>query len=101
MEWFLAQVGINVPISVPLPLSSFTSSRPSFAADHNFDGRTSTFDVTRFSNYYEKWIGSDFLVLWIAGKAGIQFYTQVKTVTQQWKDLLGSDGGASVALPSS
>ncbi|XP_024031728.1 methylmalonate-semialdehyde dehydrogenase [acylating], mitochondrial [Morus notabilis] len=68
----VGQVGINVPISVPLPLSSFTSSRPSFAADHNFDG-----------------------------KAGIQFYTQVKTVTQQWKDLLGSDGGASVALPSS
>lgn len=66
------QVGINVPISAPLPLSSFISSRPSFAADLNFDG-----------------------------KAGVQFYTQVKTVTQQWKDLLGSDGGASVALPSS
>lgn len=40
-EMVLAQVGINVPISVPLPFSSFTSSRPSFAADLNFDGRTS------------------------------------------------------------
>ncbi|GAV84832.1 Aldedh domain-containing protein [Cephalotus follicularis] len=54
----VGQVGINVPISVPLPFSSYTSSRPSFAGDLNFDG-----------------------------KAGIQFYTQIKTVTQQWRDM--------------
>lgn len=24
---------------------------------------------------------------WTSGKAGLQFYTQIKTVTQQWKDL--------------
>uniref|UniRef100_UPI0005CA3176 methylmalonate-semialdehyde dehydrogenase [acylating], mitochondrial-like n=1 Tax=Fragaria vesca subsp. vesca TaxID=101020 RepID=UPI0005CA3176 len=53
----VAQVGINVPISVS-SYSLFTSSRPSFAADLSFDG-----------------------------KAGIQFYTQMKTVKQQWKDL--------------
>ncbi|XWS68205.1 hypothetical protein CRYUN_Cryun04dG0071200 [Craigia yunnanensis] len=58
----VGQVGINVPISVPLPFSSFTGSKPYFAGDLNFDG-----------------------------KAGIQFYTQIKTVTQQWKDLAGSD----------
>ncbi|XP_021662398.2 methylmalonate-semialdehyde dehydrogenase [acylating], mitochondrial isoform X3 [Hevea brasiliensis] len=67
----VGQVGINVPISVPLPFSSFISSKPSFAGDVNFDG-----------------------------KAGIQFYTQVKTVTQQWKDILSEDVSA-VALPSS
>lgn len=67
----VGQVGINVPISVPLPFSSFTSCKPSFAGDLNFDG-----------------------------KAGIQFYTQVKTVTQQWKDLPGSNG-ASLEMPSS
>ncbi|XP_021624564.1 methylmalonate-semialdehyde dehydrogenase [acylating], mitochondrial isoform X2 [Manihot esculenta] len=67
----VGQIGINVPISVPLPFSSFISSKPSFAGDVNFDG-----------------------------KAGIQFYTQVKTVTQQWKDLLGEDVSAA-ALPSS
>lgn len=55
----VGQVGINVPISVPYPFSLFTSSRPSFAGDLSFDG-----------------------------KAGLQFYTQIKTVTQQWKDLL-------------
>ncbi|XP_060676473.1 methylmalonate-semialdehyde dehydrogenase [acylating], mitochondrial [Ziziphus jujuba] len=66
----VGQVGINVPIPVPLPFSSFTSSRPSFAGDLNFDG-----------------------------KAGIQFYTQIKTVTQQWKDLLDSDG-ASLEMPN-
>ncbi|KAF8411341.1 hypothetical protein HHK36_003888 [Tetracentron sinense] len=53
-----AQVGINVPTPVPLPFSSFTGSKASFAGDVNFDG-----------------------------KAGMQFYTQIKTVTQQWKDL--------------
>ncbi|KAB1206694.1 Methylmalonate-semialdehyde dehydrogenase [acylating], mitochondrial [Morella rubra] len=66
----VGQVGINVPISAPLPFSSFTSCRPSFAGDLNFDG-----------------------------KAGVQFYTHIKTVTQQWKDLLDSSG-ASVAMPS-
>ncbi|KAJ7968332.1 Methylmalonate-semialdehyde dehydrogenase [Quillaja saponaria] len=55
----------------PLPFSSFTSSKPTFAGDLNFDG-----------------------------KAGIQFYTQIKTVTQQWKDLLGVDE-APPATPGS
>ncbi|KAF5448417.1 hypothetical protein F2P56_028953 [Juglans regia] len=65
------RVGINVPISVPLPFSSFTSCKPSFAGDLNLDG-----------------------------KAGIQFYTRGKTVTQQWKDLPGSND-ASLAMASS
>jgi malonate-semialdehyde dehydrogenase (acetylating)/methylmalonate-semialdehyde dehydrogenase len=34
------------------------------------------------------------------GKAGIDFYTQVKTVTQQWKDLPGG-GGINLAMPTS
>ncbi|KAL9333730.1 hypothetical protein Peur_073869 [Populus x canadensis] len=67
----VGQVGINVPISVPLPFSSFISAKPSFAGDVSFDG-----------------------------KAGIQFYTQVKTVTQQWRDLV-SDDSSSHQLPSS
>ncbi|XP_021903639.1 methylmalonate-semialdehyde dehydrogenase [acylating], mitochondrial-like isoform X2 [Carica papaya] len=56
----VGQVGINVPVSVPLPVSSFTSLKPSFAGNLNFDS-----------------------------KASIQFYTQIKTVSQQWKDLIG------------
>ncbi|KAG5238629.1 hypothetical protein OIU76_015105 [Salix suchowensis] len=67
----VGQVGINVPISVPQPFSSFISVKPSFAGDVNIDG-----------------------------KAGIQFYTQVKTVTQQWRDLV-SDDSSSHQLPSS
>ncbi|GLU08070.1 hypothetical protein SLE2022_249990 [Rubroshorea leprosula] len=67
----VGQVGINVPTSVPLPFSSFTSSKPCFAGDLNFDG-----------------------------KAGIQFYTQIKTVTQQWKDLASCEV-ASVEMLSS
>ncbi|KAG5857537.1 hypothetical protein ANANG_G00020500 [Anguilla anguilla] len=52
----VGQVGVNVPIPVPLPMFSFTGSRGSFRGDTNF-----------------------------YGKQGIQFYTQIKTVTSQWK----------------
>ncbi|KAA8545673.1 hypothetical protein F0562_020876 [Nyssa sinensis] len=65
------QVGINVHIPVPLPLFSFTGSKASFAGDLNF-----------------------------YGKAGVNFYTQIKTVTQQWKDL-PSGSGVSLAMPTS
>ncbi|KAI8532426.1 hypothetical protein RHMOL_Rhmol11G0213500 [Rhododendron molle] len=65
------QVGINVPIPVPLPFFSFTGSKASFAGDLNF-----------------------------YGKGGVHFYTQVKTVTQQWKDL-PSGSGVSLAMPTS
>ncbi|XP_043711879.1 methylmalonate-semialdehyde dehydrogenase [acylating], mitochondrial [Telopea speciosissima] len=64
------QVGINVPIPVPLPFFSFTGSKASFVGDLNF-----------------------------YGKAGMQFYTQIKTVTQQWKDLPSQ--GVSLAMPTS
>ncbi|EPB68678.1 methylmalonate-semialdehyde dehydrogenase [Ancylostoma ceylanicum] len=53
------QVGVNVPIPVPLPMFSFTGSRGSFLGDMNF-----------------------------YGKAGINFYTQWKTVTQYWNESL-------------
>ncbi|KAJ8764764.1 hypothetical protein K2173_009164 [Erythroxylum novogranatense] len=66
----VGKVGINIPISVPLPSSSIISSKPSFAGDLNFDG-----------------------------KAGIQFYTQVKTVTQQWSELPTGDVTSQV-IPS-
>ncbi|GMP38832.1 hypothetical protein CsSME_00009948 [Camellia sinensis var. sinensis] len=65
------QVGINVPIPVPLAFFSFTGSKASFAGDLNF-----------------------------YGKGGVHFYTQVKTVTQQWKDLPGGSG-VSLAMPTS
>lgn len=53
----VGQVGINVPIPVPLPFFSFTGWRGSFWGE---------------SNFY--------------GKAGVNFYTRVKTVTSQWQD---------------
>ncbi|XP_062082674.1 methylmalonate-semialdehyde dehydrogenase [acylating], mitochondrial [Humulus lupulus] len=65
------QVGINVPIPVPLPFFSFTGSKASFAGDLNF-----------------------------YGKAGVNFFTQIKTVTQQWKDLPGGSG-INLAMPTS
>ncbi|XP_025103394.1 probable methylmalonate-semialdehyde dehydrogenase [acylating], mitochondrial [Pomacea canaliculata] len=60
----VGQVGVNVPIPVPLPMFSFTGSRGSFLGDTNF-----------------------------YGKQGVQFYTQVKTVTQMWR---GEDAAMSV-----
>lgn len=56
MDCDCGQVGVNVPIPVPLPMFSFTGSRGSFRGDQNF-----------------------------YGKQGIQFYTQIKTVTQMWR----------------
>lgn len=53
----VGQVGINVPIPVPLPFFSFTGWRGSFWGE---------------SNFY--------------GKAGVTFYTHVKTVTSQWQE---------------
>jgi malonate-semialdehyde dehydrogenase (acetylating)/methylmalonate-semialdehyde dehydrogenase len=69
MEIEAGQVGINVPIPVPLPFFSFTGNKASFAGNLNF-----------------------------YGKAGVNFYTQVKTITQQWKDLPSS---VSLAMPTS
>jgi len=51
------QVGVNVPIPVPLPMFSFTGNKKSIVGDLNF-----------------------------YGKAGVQFYTQWKTVTSAWRD---------------
>uniref|UniRef100_A0A8C5C320 methylmalonate-semialdehyde dehydrogenase (CoA acylating) n=1 Tax=Gadus morhua TaxID=8049 RepID=A0A8C5C320_GADMO len=67
----VGQIGVNVPIPVPLPMFSFTGSRGSFRGDTNF-----------------------------YGKQGIQFYTQIKTVTSQWK---AEDAGVSspaVTMPT-
>jgi len=60
----VGQVGVNVPIPVPLPMMSFTGSRASFLGDTNF-----------------------------YGKQGLNFYTQMKTVTSMWRE--GDAGGAA------
>ncbi|KAK5964456.1 Methylmalonate-semialdehyde dehydrogenase [Trichostrongylus colubriformis] len=52
-------IGINVPVPIPIPQFSFTGSRGSFRGD---------------LNYY--------------GKAGLHFYTQWKTITQNWSQSL-------------
>lgn len=66
----VGQVGVNVPIPVPLPMFSFTGSRGSFRGETNF-----------------------------YGKQGINFYTQTKTITQQWKAEDVSHTRAAVAMP--
>ncbi len=40
------------------------------------------------------------LFLDFTGKAGVNFFTQIKTVTQQWKDLPGGTG-VNLAMPTS
>lgn len=66
----VGQVGINVPIPVPLPMFSFTGSRGSIAGDLNFYGKT-----------------------------GIQFYTQIKTITSLWRSEDAKDVKATVNMP--
>ncbi|KTG05286.1 hypothetical protein cypCar_00025715 [Cyprinus carpio] len=67
----VGQIGVNVPIPVPLPMFSFTGSRASFRGDTNF-----------------------------YGKQGIQFYTQIKTVTSQWKAEDASLKSPAVTMPT-
>mmetsp|Transcript_5944 Transcript_5944/g.9906 ORF Transcript_5944/g.9906 Transcript_5944/m.9906 type:complete len:544 (-) Transcript_5944:210-1841(-) len=67
----VGQVGINVPIPVPLPHFSFTGSRGSIRGDVHF-----------------------------YGKQGVQFYTQIKTVTSNWPYEHASDNLGGVTMPT-
>ncbi|KAK4236899.1 Aldehyde/histidinol dehydrogenase [Achaetomium macrosporum] len=67
------QVGINVPIPVPLPMFSFTGNKKSVAG-----GGASTF----------------------YGKPGVNFYTQLKTVTTMWSGEDAISKKADVAMPT-
>eukprot|EP00457_Paulinella_chromatophora_P002587 gb/GEZN01002592.1/.p1 GENE.gb/GEZN01002592.1/~~gb/GEZN01002592.1/.p1 ORF type:complete len:521 (+),score=31.80 gb/GEZN01002592.1/:22-1584(+) len=64
------QIGINVPIPVPLPMFSFTGNKKSFQGT---------------SNFY--------------AKAGVNFYTQTKTITSNWRyDESGVHFGATMPV---
>lgn len=67
------QIGVNVPIPVPLPMFSFTGNKKSIAG-----GGASTF----------------------YGKPGINFYTQLKTVTSLWRSADAVAKKASVHMPT-
>ncbi|KAH0620509.1 hypothetical protein JD844_021038 [Phrynosoma platyrhinos] len=67
----VGQIGVNVPIPVPLPMFSFTGSRGSFRGDTNF-----------------------------YGKQGVQFYTQLKTITSQWKEEDATVAKPAVVMPT-
>jgi malonate-semialdehyde dehydrogenase (acetylating)/methylmalonate-semialdehyde dehydrogenase len=64
------QIGINLPIPVPLPMMSFTGNKDSFRGDLNF-----------------------------YGKGSINFFTQVKTVTARWKEDGTEGSGLSTSMP--
>lgn len=66
------QVGINVPIPVPLPMFSFTGNKKSYVGSgHNF-----------------------------YGKAGVDFYTQLKTVTELWRSEDATELKAQTSMPT-
>lgn len=67
------QVGINVPIPVPLPMFSFTGNKKSVAG-----GGANTF----------------------YGRPGVNFYTQLKTVTALWSSADAISQKADVAMPT-
>lgn len=67
------QIGINVPIPVPLPMFSFTGNKASIAG-----GGVSTF----------------------YGKSGMNFYTQMKTVTSAWKLADSANSVSSTNMPT-
>lgn len=64
------QVGVNVPIPVPLPMFSFTGSRASYRGAGHF-----------------------------YGKAGVNFFTQTKTITSNWKAPEAGAGKIQATMP--
>ncbi|KAL3872773.1 hypothetical protein ACJMK2_035974 [Sinanodonta woodiana] len=70
MEIDVGQVGVNVPIPIAHPVFSFTGSKASFMGD-----------------------------LHGLGKEGIQFNTQIKTVTQMWRSEDAGISETAVAMP--
>jgi len=64
------QVGVNVPIPVPLPMFSFTGSRASYRGAGHF-----------------------------YGKQGVNFFTQIKTITSNWKEPEGTSQKIQSTMP--
>ncbi|KAL2821308.1 aldehyde dehydrogenase [Aspergillus cavernicola] len=67
------QIGVNVPIPVPLPMFSFTGNKRSVAG-----GGANTF----------------------YGRPGVNFYTQLKTVTLKWAGQARETSKADLAIPN-
>jgi len=67
------QVGINVPIPVPLPMFSFSGNKRSVAG-----GGANTF----------------------YGRPGVNFYTQLKTVTSKWAGRDDHPGKVTLSMPT-
>ena len=85
----MGQVGVNVPIPVPLPMMSFTGSRGSFLGDANFYGKQGELMQTLSRKNINVYC-----------IAGLNFYTQVKTVTSLWREGDAAAGGkASLSMP--
>lgn len=61
------QIGVNVPIPVPLPMWSFTGNKGSFLGGI----QCLLAGLISDTNFY--------------GKGGLNFFTQLKTVTSLWK----------------
>lgn len=67
----VGQVGVNVPIPVPLSMFSFTGTRGSFLGTNHF-----------------------------CGKQGLDFYTELKTVVSLWRQSDVTDTKAAVSMPT-
>ncbi|XP_023952753.2 probable methylmalonate-semialdehyde dehydrogenase [acylating], mitochondrial [Bicyclus anynana] len=67
----VGQVGVNVPIPVPLSMFSFTGTRGSFLGTNHF-----------------------------CGKQGIDFFTELKTVVSFWRQSDVSHTKAAVSMPT-
>lgn len=66
----VGQIGINLPIPVPLPFMSWTGSRASFIGSGRF-----------------------------YGKEAIRFYTSTKTITSNWNPNLQAASAATTTMP--
>jgi malonate-semialdehyde dehydrogenase (acetylating)/methylmalonate-semialdehyde dehydrogenase len=70
-ETEVGQVGINLPIPVPLPFFSFTGTKASYRGNNHF-----------------------------YGKQGVNFFTQLKTITSNWNVATGEQSKVSTHMPT-
>ena len=91
----VGQVGVNLPIPVPLPFFSFTGSRGSIQVTYTCHNAKLMYAVCCIVSFVVLQGDVHFY-----GKQGVQFYTQIKTISSNWDTKVITCGAQSASTLS-